>query len=264
MLFNDATAIKTEGKAKRKAIHDATLAEQMEKWRNAELLDEAEIAKCSWSQNMTNAEWKRFDKQVKEEMRNEADEDWQHIERERKRRNRERMEAYEADEDWQSIERDRPSGNKPSGSGCGNRLDKTLPHWIACNICMGTEYKLPIHMQQGTEYMARHRFICSICQARNPTLHGHILMPIIKSPKTKKEEEDAIMTSIEAMDKAKFYCAQCELDLNGAEDYAKHMAGKYHKNRVPNLSIPNIAMDLMHVMDNGIGSMLSSSSSSSK
>ena len=77
-----------------------------------------------------------------------------------------------------------------------------------------------------------------------------------KSPKTKKEEED---TSIEAMYKAKFYCAQCELYLNGAEDYAKHMAGKYHKNRVPNLSIPNIAMDLMHVMDNGIGSMLSSS-----
>ena len=54
-----------------------------------------------------------------------------------------------------------------------------------------------------------------------------------KSPKTKKEEEDAIMTSIEAMDKAKFYCAQCELYLNGAEDYAKHMAGKFHKNRVP-------------------------------
>ena len=31
MLFNDATAIKTEGKAKRKAIRDATLAEQKEK-----------------------------------------------------------------------------------------------------------------------------------------------------------------------------------------------------------------------------------------
>ena len=71
------------------------------------------------------------------------------------------------------------------------------------------------------------------------------------------------MTSIEAADKAKFYCAQCELLLNGAEDYAEHMAGKFHENRVPNLPIPNIAMDLMHVMDNGIGSMLSSSSSSS-
>ena len=43
---------------------------------------------------------------------------------------------------------------------------------------------------------------------------------------TCKEEE-------EAMDKANFYCAQCELYLNGAEDYAKHMAGKFHKNRVP-------------------------------
>ena len=40
-----------------------------------------------------------------EEMRNEADEDWQHIERERTRRNRERIEPMrdEADEDWQRI-----------------------------------------------------------------------------------------------------------------------------------------------------------------
>jgi hypothetical protein len=38
-------------------------------------------------------------------MRNEADEDWQHIERERTRRNRERIEPMrdEADEDWQRI-----------------------------------------------------------------------------------------------------------------------------------------------------------------
>ena len=86
-------------------------------------------------------------------------------------------------------------------------------------------------------------------------------MPIITSPKAKKEEEDAIMTNTEV--NGNFYCGQCQLCLNGAEDYAKHMAGKFHKNRVPNLQIPNIAMDLMHVMDNGIGSMLSSSSSSS-
>jgi hypothetical protein len=30
-----------------------------------------------------------------------------------------------------------------------------------------------------------------------------------------------------------FYCAQCQLDLNGAEDYWAHMAGKFHENRVP-------------------------------
>ena len=70
-------------------------------------------------------------------------------------------------------------------------------------------------------------------------------------------------TSIEATDKAEFYCAQCELYLNGAEHYAEHMTREFHENRVPNLPIPNInAMDLMHVMDLGIGSMLSSSSSS--
>jgi hypothetical protein len=72
------------------------------------------------------------------------------------------------------------------------------------------------------------------------------------------------MTSTEAADKAKFYCSDCQLDLNGAEDYAKHMAGKCHKNRVPNLPIANIAIhaDMRHVPDNGIGSMRSSSSSS--
>jgi hypothetical protein len=70
-------------------------------------------------------------------------------------------------------------------------------------------------------------------------------------------------TSIEATDNAEFYCAQCEQYLNIAEHYDEHMTGEFHKNRVPNLPIPNIdAMDLMHVMDLGIGSMLSSSSSS--
>jgi len=69
-------------------------------------------------------------------------------------------------------------------------------------------------------------------------------------------------TSIEATDKAEFYCAQCELYLNGAEHYAEHMTREFHEDRVPNLPIPNIdAMDLMHVST--FGSMLSSSSSSS-
>ena len=55
MLFNDATAIKTEGKAKRKAIRDATLAEQKEmddfscddkEWkRRMNALGEAEMPK---------------------------------------------------------------------------------------------------------------------------------------------------------------------------------------------------------------------------
>ena len=253
MLFNDATAIKTEGKAKRKAIRDATLAEQKEKddlscagkeWkRRTKALGEAEIAKCSWRQNVGKAVWKHSDKQVKEEMRNEADQDWQHIERERKRRDRERIEAHEDDEDWQRIERDRPSGNKPSGSGCG--------------------YHLEMHEYKGrAEYLVKHRSICDMCPPRNPTLHGHIPMPIITSPKAKKEEEDAIMTNTEV--NGNFYCGQCQLCLNGAEDYAKHMVGKFHNNRMPNLQISNIAMDMMHVTDNGIGSMLSSSSSSKK
>jgi hypothetical protein len=30
-----------------------------------------------------------------------------------------------------------------------------------------------------------------------------------------------------------FYCSTCDLDLNGAEAYATHMAGKFHKNRLP-------------------------------
>jgi hypothetical protein len=250
MLFNDAMAIQKEGKLKRKAIHEATRAEQME-------MDDISCDDEEWQRRMKadkdcdDKEWKRRNREIMETMRDEADEDWQRIERERKRRNRERMETMrdEADEDWQRIERERPSGNKPSGSGCGNRLDKTLPHWVTnptsrgawqCNICQGTS-RMPILP------------ICATCPV---ACHGSRL--------GQKEEEDALMTSIEAEDKAKFYCAHCQLDLNGAEDYAKHMAGKFHENRVPNLPIANIAMDLMHVMDLGIGSMLSSSSSSSK
>jgi hypothetical protein len=224
MLFNDAMAIQKEGKLKRKAIHEATRAEQME-------MDDISCDDEEWQRRM------KADKDC-------DDKEW-------KRRNREIMETMrdEADEDWQRIERERPSGNKPSGSGCGNRLDKTLPHWVTnptsrgawqCNICQGTS-RMPILP------------ICATCPV---ACHGSRL--------GQKEEEDALMTSIEAEDKAKFYCAHCQLDLNGAEDYAKHMAGKFHENRVPNLPIANIAMDLMHVMDLGIGSMLSSSSSSSK
>ncbi len=37
-----------------------------------------------------------------------------------------------------------------------------------------------------------------------------------------------VETSIEATPEAEFYCAQCGLDFNGAEHYARHMAGKYH------------------------------------
>ena len=86
-----------------------------------------------------------------------------------------------------------------------------------------------------------------------------------KKQQKKKKCPMLTSTSIEATDKAEFYCAQCKLYLNDAEHYAEHMTREFHENRVPNLPIPNIdidAMDMMHVMDLGIGSMLSSNSSS--
>ena len=34
------------------------------------------------------------------------------------------------------------------------------------------------------------------------------------------------------LNKDKFYCATCEVSLNGAQRYANHMAGKFHENHV--------------------------------
>ena len=131
---------------------------------------------------MGNAEWKRRDKQIKEEMRNEADEDWQRIERERKRsereqryrettkgretqRNFERMETMrdESDEDRQRIERERQSGNKPSGSG------GTLAQACAWKLemCMCTLDQECAHCTTNLPRL-RHDFRCRICRCILP------------------------------------------------------------------------------------------------
>ena len=251
MLFNDAMEIQTEGNFKRKAIHDATRAEQTE-------MDDISCDDEEFKRRMCAD----IEKEREEYANGNKDEWRRRMEARVELKAHRRMERMRrADEEWQRIERDRPSGNTPSGSGqvatrqCKiakmrqadeerKRLDKTLPHWI------GKKQSEPLD------------WLCHICHCILP--HPPCSTCPVACHGSLGDVHEIVMTSIEAADKAKFYCAQCELLLNGAEDYAEHMAGKYHKNRVPNLPIPNIDdMDLMHVMDLGIGSMLSSSSSSS-
>ena len=251
MFFNDAMAITKEDNFKRKAIHDAILAEQ-KGMGDISCDDEEFERRMDADKEKGMAEYKNGDPEWKRRT-NARVELASHRLLERMRR---------TDEEWQQIERERPSGINPSGSESGKRLlkckilkmrqadqerkrlDKTLPHWI------GMKQREPLD------------WLCHKCQSILP--HPPCSTCPVACHGSLGDVHEVVMTSIEATHKAEFYCAQCDLDLNCAEDYAAHMAGKYHKNRVPNLPIPNIdAMDLMHVMDLGIGSMLISSSSSS-
>ena len=237
MLFNDAMAIQKEGKFKRKAIHDATRTEQKE-MGDISCDDEEFERRMKADKEKGMAEYTNGDPEWKRRM-NARVELGSHRRMERMRR---------TDKAWQQIEADEATRMRQADEEW-KRLDKTLPHWI------------------GKMERERPPWLCHICHCILP--HPPWSTCPVACHGSLGDVHEIVMTSIEAADKAKFYCATCELDLNGAEDYAEHMAGKFHKNHLPNLPIANIAMhvhqDMMHVLDNGIySSMRSSSSSSSK
>ena len=250
MLFNDAMAITKEDYFKRKAIHDAIRAEQKE-MGDISCDDEEFERRMDAAHKNDNAEWK---KKGTAEYKNK-DPEWKRRMCARiewgSHRRMERMRRI--DEEWQQIERERPSGINPSGSESGNelvelhiakmtqadkeqkRLDKTLPHWM------------------GKKQSERLLWMCSYCPSILPHPPGSTC-PVACHGSLGDVHE--VETSIEATPKAEFYCAQCGLDHNGAEHYARHMAGKYPMGWKDH-------MDLMHATDLRIGRMLSSSSSSS-
>jgi hypothetical protein len=237
MLFNDAMAIPKECNFKRKAIHDASRAEQKE-MGDISCDDEEFERRMKADKEKEMAEYTNGDPEWKRRM-NARVELGSHRRMERMRR---------TDKAWQQIEADEATRMRQADEEW-KRLDKTLPHWI------------------GKMERERPPWLCHICHCILP--HPPWSTCPVACHGSLGDVHEIVMTSIEAADKAKFYCATCELDLNGAEDYAEHMAGKFHKNHLPNLPIANIAMhvhqDMMHVLDNGIySSMRSSSSSSSK
>ena len=102
MFFNDAMAITKEDNFKRKAIHDAILAEQ-KGMGDISCDDEEFERRMDADKEKGMAEYKNGDPEWKRRM-NARVELASHRLMERMRR---------TDEEWQQIERERPSGNTP-------------------------------------------------------------------------------------------------------------------------------------------------------